>query len=148
MSENPYAPPQDVDGYEDRSPTSRRERVRGLRIWLWLFSGVIGGLCVLGWFFGILVGILRSDEDSWPVWLNEIAVSMTVLFYLPYLFVVYRMVRALGRTRGKAILYTLLGLMAFSLGEGNCHYLIPFGLFIVTIRLNGLAGEIIGNVDE
>lgn len=145
MSENPYAAPQDA---EAPKIVPRVEQVRGWRTWLLLFSGVIIVLCIIGWLCGILVALTDANFPQFAMmsakW-NTIANSMAGLFYLPYCFVVYRIARATGRTRLKAILYLIGGSVFFCFGDQSYVIMIPLGLLPVTLYLINATKEIISN---
>jgi hypothetical protein len=148
MNENPYAAPPDFDEPKQHSARSRVERVRAWRTWLLIFAGTVVGLCVIGWILAAWISMSKSDHLKIILHLakwNSIANSMAALFFLPYLFVVYRMTRAMGRSHGRAIFHLILGTLSIFLGENTHAVVIPLGVFIATPILLSLAGEIIDN---
>ena len=100
MNENPYATPPDFDEPKQLSAQSRVKRVRDLRTWLLIFSGAIVGLYVIGWILAAWVSASKPGHSEIIPYLvkgNQIVNVIATLFYLLYLFVVYRMTRATGR---------------------------------------------------
>ena len=148
MNENPYAAPPDFDEPKQRSARPRVEQVRAWRTWLLIFAGTVVGLCVIGWILAAWIFASEPGHSEIVPYLakgNQIANAIAWWFEWPYLFVVYRMTRAMGQTRGRAIFHLILGPMSIFLGESTYAVVIPFGVFIVTLILLGLAGEIIDN---
>ena len=144
MNENPYAAPPDFDEPKQYSARSRVERVRTWRTWLLIFAGTVVGLCIIGWILAAWIFASEPSHSGIVPYLakgNQIVNTIAFWFYLPYLFVVYRMTRVMGQTHGRAIFHLILGTLSIFLGENT----IPLGVFIATLILLSLAGEIIDN---
>ena len=148
MTENPYAAPPDFDEPKQHSARSRVEQVRVWRTWLLIFAGTVVGVYAVGWLLAAWIFASEPGHSKIVPYLakgNQIVNTIAFWFYLPYLFIIYRMTRAMGRSHGRAIFHLIMGTLSIFLGENTYAVVIPLGVFIATLILLSLAGEIIDN---